>query len=93
MRLLSQKSLKYEYDIPYEFVCLNISSRIEGKCRIYVWHPLSINNDNVFRMAEYTSREKAVKVLEQMRECYNACKTYFRFPEDEEVQENVYAEW
>ena len=70
MRILSQQRLNLDYDIPYEQVCLNISKKSESSFRICAWHSLSDSDDNCHLMAEYSTKSKARKAMEMLREEY-----------------------
>lgn len=70
MRILSQKNLNLNYDIPYEQVCLNINKKSENSFRIYAWHSLSCPDHNCYLVAEYTAEEKAKKMIGMLHEQY-----------------------
>lgn len=89
MRLISQDGT---FDVPYEQVVIQRHSYgIYWLNKNLIGVESGISED--FKIASYSSEEKAIKVMEKLRENYKnfaLCKEdflYFRFPEDEEVQE------
>ena len=47
------------------------------------------NNIASFKMAEYSTKEKALKVIGNMREAWMEKKSYFRFPPDNHKDEQL----
>lgn len=92
MRVISQGGM---FDIPYEISSLNMGV---GKYKDVV--NVSIYCGNSFstaKMAEYSSKEKAKKAMQMLREAYEAQfvefedgfyqrGTIFQFPKDEEIE-------
>lgn len=78
MRIISQYGC---YDAPYERVMLQ-----RYKCKIYI---LNYNLAGVEKpisdpvAAEYSSEEKAIKVMDMCRKCYMLGDRIFMFPKDE----------
>ncbi|MFR5466941.1 MAG: hypothetical protein ACLTHR_15180 [Agathobacter rectalis] len=94
MRVISQDGT---IDIPYDYFSLSI---VSGKCKdvevacIYC-HNLSSPNGTM--MAEYSSKEKAIKTMEMLREAWiNEAIEFthgiyhrnivFQFPQDDEIE-------
>ena len=88
MRLISQDG---GVDIPYEMSALSIGNFL-GKTVIYVSSKLL--DEKPFLFASYSSKEKALKIMEYLRKTYSKTPEYgdeyfedlvFRFPKDNEV--------
>lgn len=89
MRLISQDGT---FDVPYDQVVIQrYSDGIYWLNKNLIGVESGISED--FKIASYSSEEKAIKVMEKLRENYKNFTLYkedflyFRFPEDEEVQE------
>ena len=89
MRLISQDGT---FDVPYNQVVIQrYSDGIYWLNKNLIGVESGISED--FKIASYSSEEKAIKVMEKLRENYKNFTLYkedflyFRFPEDEEVQE------
>lgn len=82
MRIISQNG---QYDIPYESVIIQRFTN-----HIYFLNANLTGVENVvddISIAEYSSTEKAVKVMEALREAYtHPYIRYFQFPKDEDVK-------
>ena len=88
MRLISQDG---GVDIPYEMSALSIVDFL-GKAHIYVRSKLL--DETPFSFATYSSKEKALKIMENLRKTYSKTPEYgdeyfedlvFQFPKDDEV--------
>ena len=88
MRLISQDG---GVDIPYEMSALSIGDFL-GKTYIYVRSKLL--DEKTFSFASYSSKEKGLKVMENLRKTYSKLPKYadeyfedlvFQFPKDDEV--------
>lgn len=89
MRLISQDGT---FDVPYDQVVIQrYSDGIYWLNKNLIGVESGISED--FKIASYSSEAKAIKVMEKLRENYKNFTLYkedflyFRFPEDEEVQE------
>lgn len=89
MRLISQDGT---FDVPYDQVVIQrYSDGIYWLNKNLIGVESGISED--FKIASYSSEEKAIKVMEKLRENYKNFTLYkedflyFRLPEDEEVQE------
>ena len=89
MRLISQDGT---FDVPYDQVVIQrYSDGIYWLNKNLIGVESGISED--FKIASYSSEEKAIKVMEKLRENYKNFTLYkedflyFRFPEEEEVQE------
>ena len=89
MRLISQDGT---FDVPYDQVVIQrYSDGIYWLNKNLIGVESGISED--FKIASYSSEEKEIKVMEKLRENYKNFTLYkedflyFRFPEDEEVQE------
>lgn len=85
MRLISQDGT---FDVPYEQVVIQrYSDGIYWLNKNLIGVESGISED--FKIASYSSEEKAIKVMEKLRENYKNFTLYkedflyFRFPEDE----------
>lgn len=82
MRIISQNG---QYDIPYESVIIQRCTN-----HIYFLNANLTGVENVvvdISIAEYSSTEKAVKVMEALREAYvHPYIKYFWLPKDDEVE-------
>lgn len=87
MRIISQNK---NIDVPYEAIALSTpfkSDTTSGMFRVYM-NSEKLNARSVI-MAEYKSREKAVKSLEMLREANGVSENgekYFLFPADDEIE-------
>lgn len=94
MRIISQNG---EVDFPYEQFVVAIDATTKTSILAF---PVSVTDDVHFNLAEYSTKEKAVKAMEMLRiECGNFVETsningnyfafdypkLFRFPQDSEV--------
>lgn len=84
MRIISQDK---EFDLPYEEATIHAFS--DGKVIAYSLNDLG-NNDFI-TMAEYSTKEKAIKAMEMCREYYDSIffepqSEIFQFPAEEEVE-------
>lgn len=84
MRIISQDK---EFDLPYEETTIQAFS--DGKVIAYSLNDLG-NNDFI-TMAEYSTKEKAIKAMEMCREYYDSIffepqSEIFQFPAEEEVE-------
>lgn len=86
MRVISQDGTT---DVPYEYISLVVSI---GKCKdvehvcIYC-HNISAPHGT--RLAEYSSKEKALKAMEMLREAYNNNEFYHRTATTNTFQETM----
>lgn len=83
MRLVSQDGM---IDVPYEYGSLSIAG---GKCENFenaVIMYRNVSSPNGTKLAEYKSKEKALKAMEMVREKSFWNKDVFQFPKDEEVE-------
>lgn len=82
MRVISQDGT---IDFPYD----SSSVSIYGGCingRIYVRMQLCGGYDDSVDVADYSTKEKAIKAMEALRETYtHPYIRYFQFPNDSEV--------
>ena len=87
MRLISQDGM---IDIPYENVCVSINYR--NKNQITSWN-FGCEDCEIVTMATYSTKAKALKVMEMLRKeyletvyDYRTKPKVFQFPKDEEVE-------
>ena len=98
MRVISQDGYM---DIPYDYFSLSIASGKYEDVEVACIYCHNLSSPNGTKLAEYSSREKALKVMELLRESYlkfahatndNSFYTFFDnpkvflFPADDEVQ-------
>ena len=93
MRLISQDG---KVDLPYEQFAVAIDATTETAILAF---PAGVDDDTYFNLAEYSTKEKAKKVVEMLRTEYRNYKQaksseyyfafnypkVFRFPKDSEV--------
>jgi len=77
MRLISQDKLK---DIPYETTALYISGTPTDV------QIVAFADNDAITIGEYTSEEKALKVMSKLREDWKDDLAFFKFPADEEAE-------
>lgn len=98
MRLISQDGIT---DIPYENSVLNVFANYgynkeKNFNEIIGYRIIAYAGDNPWTLADYSTEEKALKVMEMLQQQYmrylttvladvKAESTYFKFPTDEEV--------
>lgn len=97
MRIISQDGT---IDVPYNFFSLSVAS---GKCKDVEYACIYCHNISAphgTKLAEYSSKEKALKAMEMLRETffksenegiyrdgvYYYCSPVFQFPKDDEVE-------
>lgn len=80
MRLISQDGM---IDVPYENVCVSINYR--NKNQITSWN-FGCEDYEIVTMATYSTKAKAIKAMEMLREKNFWDKDVFKFPADEEVE-------
>lgn len=98
MRVISQDGT---IDVPYDYFSLSIASGKYEDVEVACIYCHNLSSPNVTKLAEYSSREKALKVMELLREAYlkfahatndNSFYTFFdnpkvfQFPADDEVK-------
>ena len=88
MRLISQDGINGVFDLPYE------------KCIVYIYNDMKTikiqpvgEENSQFIVARYSNTDKALKVMEMLREeyletvyDYRTRPKVFQFPKDEEVE-------
>ena len=88
MRLISQDGY---VDVPYEMSALSIGTMAD-KTMVYIRSKLF--DEKPFVLASYSSEEKALKVMKNLRKTYSKAPEYgdeyfedlvFQFPKDDEV--------
>ena len=80
MRLISQDG---KIDVPYDKVILGICDQNNGQeYVIYAYH----DSPRPLFIATYSNTDKALKVMEMLREKNFWNKDVFKFPADEEVE-------
>ena len=80
MRLISQNG---RIDVPYEKVILGICDQNNGQeYVIYAYH----DSPRPLFIATYSNTDKALKIMEMLREKNFWDKDVFKFPADEEVE-------
>lgn len=96
MRIISQKGLPVETDMPYEKVAVSQSMKEPNK--IIAWD-VAAGENNIILMAEYSAQEKAEKTMQMLHDNYaynwkleHGLQTYygdepivFRFPNEDEL--------
>nr|DAJ78322.1 MAG TPA: PHOTOSYNTHETIC REACTION CENTER CYTOCHROME C, LIPIDIC-SPONGE PHASE, PHOTOSYNTHESIS, REACTION [Bacteriophage sp.] len=97
MRIISQDET---IDVPYNFFSLSVAS---GKCKDVEYACIYCHNISAphgTKLAEYSSKEKALKAMEMLRETffksenegiyrdggYYYYSPFFQFPKDDEVE-------
>ena len=94
MRVISQDGT---IDIPYDYFSLSI---VSGKCKdveVACIYRHNLSSPNGTMMAEYSSKEKAIKTMEMLREAWiNEAIEFthgiyhrnivFQFPQDDEIE-------
>ena len=98
MRIISQDGTM---DVPYDYFSLSIASGKYEDVEVACIYCHNLSSPNGTKLAEYSSREKALKVMELLRESYlkfahatnnDSFYTFFdnpkvfRFPADDEVK-------
>ena len=80
MRLISQDG---EIDVPYEYgsLCIGFIKGEEHIINTISYYNYSCQKGT--KLAEYSSKEKALKVMEMLRSLYLMNVKVFRFPKDE----------
>ena len=79
MRIISQNGM---CDLPYEETTLHIFD--DG--RVIAFALDSLETDTFITMAKYSTKEKAIEVMDMLRDNYCVSAKVFQFPKDEEVQ-------
>jgi hypothetical protein len=85
MRIISQGK---EYDLPYEKTTIQAF----GNGTVAAFSLTDLESDAFITMAEYSTKEKAIKAMEMCRKYYDSIffepnSEIFQFPAEEEVQE------
>ena len=97
MRLISQDGM---IDVPYEYGSLSVGVGKVEEIEHAVIKYRNVSSPNGTKLAEYSSKSKALKVMEMLRERYiehfdvnldscwysNDYPKIFQFPKDEEVE-------
>lgn len=98
MRVISQDGT---IDVPYDYFSLSIASGKYEDVEVACIYCHNLSSPNGTKLAEYSSREKGLKVMELLREAYlkfahatndNSFYTFFdnpkvfQFPADDEVK-------
>ena len=97
MRLISQDGM---IDVPYEYGSLSVGVGKVEEIEHAVIKYRNVSSPNGTKLAEYSSRDKALKVMEMLREEYLYCERcrargeeagiipsyVFKFPDDSEVE-------
>ena len=95
MRLISQDGIT---DIPYENSVLNVFANYgynkeKNFNEIIGYRIMTYAGDNCWDLGDYSTEEKALKVMEEIREAYKDClidnsvDPYYYMPQDNEVTE------
>lgn len=93
MRIISQDG---KVDLPYEQFAVAIDATNDTKIIAYA---VNSDDDTIWKLAEYSTKEKAEKAMEELRTKYGSYRTVegnmfysafdypkvFRFPHDSEV--------
>lgn len=93
MRIISQDG---RFDLPYEQFAVAIDATNDTKIIAYA---VNSDDDTIWKLAEYSTKEKAEKAMEELRTKYGSYRTVegnmfysafdypkvFRFPHDSEV--------
>lgn len=96
MRVISQKGMPVIIDLTYEYIAVSQSME-EPSCIIA--YDVTTRDDSFFRMARYSTPEKAQKAMQMLHDEYSyiwkikhGLDTYygtetciFRFPQDDEL--------
>ena len=90
MRLISQEGM---IDVPYEYGSLSVGVGHFEDVEFSVIKYRNVSSPNGTKLAEYSSKSKALKVMEMLREeyletvyDYRTKPKVFQFPKDEEVE-------
>ena len=67
MRIISQKGMPVETDMPYESVAVSQTMREPNK--IIAWD-VAAGENNIILMAQYSTQEKAEKAMQMLHEAY-----------------------
>lgn len=67
MRIISQKGMPVETDMPYESVA--VSQQMTDPSKIIAWDVLAADDD-IILMAKYSTQEKAEKAMQMLHEAY-----------------------
>lgn len=87
MRLISQDGM---IDVPYEKCCISIDYRCDTK--IIAWS-FGCEDEEIANMATYSTKDKAIKVMEMLRNAYIGLPILFQNVDmDESVVEKL-KEW
>ena len=84
MRIISQDK---EFDLPYEEATIHAFSDV----KVIAYSLNDLGNNDFITMAEYSTKEKAIKAMEMCREYYDSIffepqSEIFQFPAEEEVE-------
>lgn len=89
MRLISQNG---KYDIPYEHSILSFAKRRKNTLSPPILEEFEyyieayLNIDNKYTMGVYSTKKKALEVMEEIRNEYVNCEfSWYQLPKDEEV--------
>lgn len=83
MRLISQDGM---LDVPYEYGSLSVGVGKVEEIEHTVIKYRNVSSPNGTKLAEYSSKSKALKVMEMLREKNFWDKDIFKFPADLEVE-------
>ena len=67
MRVISQKGMPVIIDLPYEYIAVSQSMK-DPNCIIA--YDVTVRDDSFFRMARYSTPEKAEKAMQKLHEAY-----------------------
>lgn len=85
MRVISQKGMPVVIDLPYEYIAVSQSMK-EPSCIIA--YDITARDGFFFRMARYSTPEKAEKAMQKLHNCYQewAEGVVFHFPSEDEIR-------
>ena len=94
MRIISQDGA---IDIPYDYFSLSVASRKYGDVEVAYIYCHNLSSPNGTKLAEYSTKAKAIKAIEMLREAWiNEAVEFedgiyhrnivFQFPQDDEIE-------
>lgn len=93
MRVISQDGT---IDVPYDYFSLSLASGKYEDVEVAYIYCHNLSSPNGTKLAEYSTKAKALKAMEMLRSCYrNSIDTdtgvevknnVFQFPQDDEIE-------
>ena len=86
MRVISQDRT---IDVPYDYFSLSVASGKYEDVEVAYIYCHNLSSPNGTRLAEYSTKEKALKAMEMLREAYNNNEFYHRTATTNTFQETM----